>query len=63
MSDRPSSDLDRRDLQRGKAIPIAAASTNTDDKWLADNKTAIDAYNKRVHEQGTLIQPIWLQKK
>lgn len=30
--------------------------------WLVENKAAIEAYNKRIDEHGTLITPVWLKR-
>lgn len=41
---------------------IAEARMKVEADWLAENKSAIVAYNKRIDEQGPLIKPIWLKK-
>ena len=28
--------------------------------WLSESKPAIDAYNERINQSGTLLKPIWL---
>lgn len=35
------------------------ARTKAETKWLAENRSAIDAHNTRIDEHGTLIKPIW----
>lgn len=33
-----------------------------EEKWLTENKGAIEAHNQRVQEQGLSIPPIWEQR-
>lgn len=28
-------------------------------KWLEQNREAIEAHNKRIDREGTLLKPIW----
>lgn len=38
----------------------AAVKKAKEDAWLSENKAAIEAYNERIAQSGTLIKPIWL---
>jgi antitoxin CcdA len=30
-------------------------------QWLKDNHKAIEAYNRRIEKQGTLLTPLWMR--
>lgn len=42
---------------------IAAIQKAQEDLWLAQNKKAIEAYNRDIEERGLLLKPSWLKGK
>lgn len=41
---------------------IKAVGCNEKERiWLEQNREAIEAHNKRIDREGTLLKPIWLK--
>lgn len=49
--------------QSAEAGIAAALKRQKEEQWLKDNAKAIEAYNRRVDEQGLLLKPIWEKLK
>ena len=43
--------------------PLQKTAKELGEAWLAENKEAIEAYNRRVAENGIAIPPLWAESE
>mgnify|MGYP003381899418 CR=1 FL=1 len=44
--------------ESGIALAVRQAK---EEVWRKASKAGVDAYNERIHREGTLIKPVWLK--